>query len=44
VKNYGFKWEKRTGLETVMNLLNINLEDVVAWGSYGLEAIRNKNS
>ena len=31
VKNYGLKWEKRTGLETVMSLLNMNLDGVVEW-------------
>ena len=40
VKNYGFKWEKRTGLETVMNLLNMNLEDVVAWLLMALKKLR----
>ena len=40
VKNYGFKWEKRTGLETVMNLLNMNLEDVVAWLLTALKKLR----
>ena len=40
VKNYGFKWEKRTGLETVMNLLNINLEDIVAWLLTALKKLR----
>ena len=42
VKNYGFKWEKRTGLETVMNLLNINLEDVVAWVLMALKPLETK--
>ena len=31
VKNYGFKWEKRTGLETVASLLNMNLKEVDEW-------------
>ena len=42
MKNYGFKWEKRTGLETVMNLLNINLEDVVAWVLMALKPLETK--
>jgi len=31
VKNYGLKWEKRTGLETVLSLLTVNLEGIIEW-------------
>ena len=42
MKNYGFEWEKRTGLETDMNLLNINLKDVVAWLLMALKPLETK--
>jgi len=38
VKEAGLKWEKRTGLETVMSLFETNLTDILEWL---LEAVRS---
>ena len=31
IKNHGLKWEKRSALETVIDILNTNLEDTRTW-------------
>jgi len=31
IKNHGLKWEKRSALETIIDILNTNLEDAKVW-------------
>lgn len=41
-KSADLKWEKRSGLETVLNILNSNLEDIEAWLKEIIEKLPKK--
>jgi hypothetical protein len=42
IKNHGLKWEKRSALETVIDILNSNLEDTKIWLKKAIPKLPNE--